>query len=282
MDDNLLQKETSYKSFFLWGCVFFFSATVMFTLGVFVGRGTAPITFDIDKLERQLGVVQEVQELENAIYSNSDKQAILIPEFEFYKELKSNEEEIPIKIIEKKSLKISSKKEIARQLELELNPSFEKSAKPAKPIKPIKQEKQRIAKQQQNQRKLEKQTVNVAVQKNLQEAVSIADIRKNIKQETDNDDIKKISVKSDTVRSEKSNNKEKYTIQVAALNNFSDAFNLVNTLKNRGYLSYMIIKKHGKITWYRIRVGSFNTKAEALKVETKLKAGKYKTIVLIK
>ncbi|OQY13499.1 MAG: hypothetical protein B6I31_01010 [Desulfobacteraceae bacterium 4572_19] len=277
MDDNLLQKETSYKSFFLWGCVFFLSATVMFTLGVFVGRGTAPITFDIDKLERQLGVVQEVQELENAIYSNSDKQAILIPEFEFYKELKNNEEEIPIKIIEKKSLKISSKKEIARQLEL--NSSFEKSAKPEKLIK---QEKQRIAKQQQNHRKLEKQTVNVAVQKNLQEAVSIADIRKKIKQETDNDDIKKISVKPDTVRSEKSNNKEKYTIQVAALNNFSDAFNLVNTLKNRGYLSYMIIKKHGKITWYRIRVGSFNTKAEALKVETKLKAGKYKTIVLIK
>jgi hypothetical protein len=42
-----------------WFCFFFFTFIFMFVLGVFVGRGTAPVKFDVDKLQKELVALKE-------------------------------------------------------------------------------------------------------------------------------------------------------------------------------------------------------------------------------
>jgi cell division protein FtsN len=46
--------QVTRKGVFAWGCLMLFVAAWMFLLGVLVGRGTAPIRFDIDQLQRSL------------------------------------------------------------------------------------------------------------------------------------------------------------------------------------------------------------------------------------
>ncbi|RZB37169.1 MAG: hypothetical protein SRB2_01438 [Desulfobacteraceae bacterium Eth-SRB2] len=47
------------KGLTLWICVTFFACAWMFVLGIFVGRGTAPVRFDIEKLENELVALRE-------------------------------------------------------------------------------------------------------------------------------------------------------------------------------------------------------------------------------
>ena len=42
-----------------WLCLIFFVSAWMFVLGVFVGRGTAPVTIDIEKLQKELVALKE-------------------------------------------------------------------------------------------------------------------------------------------------------------------------------------------------------------------------------
>lgn len=42
------------KGLIIWGVLFFFIAGWMFILGILVGRGTAPITMDIDRFEKEI------------------------------------------------------------------------------------------------------------------------------------------------------------------------------------------------------------------------------------
>jgi len=47
------------KGLTLWICLTFFACAWMFVLGIFVGRGTVPIRFDIEKLENELAALKE-------------------------------------------------------------------------------------------------------------------------------------------------------------------------------------------------------------------------------
>ncbi len=42
-----------------WLCLIFFASAWMFILGIFVGRGTAPVQFDIEKLQKELVALKE-------------------------------------------------------------------------------------------------------------------------------------------------------------------------------------------------------------------------------
>lgn len=47
------------KGLTLWICLTFFACAWMFVLGIFVGRGTVPVRFDIQKLEKELAALKE-------------------------------------------------------------------------------------------------------------------------------------------------------------------------------------------------------------------------------
>lgn len=74
----------------------------------------------------------------------------------------------------------------------------------------------------------------------------------------------------------------RYTIQVAAYTSFTDAVTQMALLEKKGFASYRTLGKKKGITWYRVRVGSFATrKAASLYVE-KLKQAKIEAMIIKK
>ncbi len=52
-------KEAGRKGTTTWICLIFFASAWMFVLGIFVGRGTAPVKFDIENLQKELVALKE-------------------------------------------------------------------------------------------------------------------------------------------------------------------------------------------------------------------------------
>ena len=78
-----------------------------------------------------------------------------------------------------------------------------------------------------------------------------------------------------------SQNNNKFTIQVASLKDSKIADKLVGRLKKGGYSAYRSIGKiPGKGIWYRVRVGSFNSRSEADPTLNRLKKEKIDAIVV--
>lgn len=64
--------------------------------------------------------------------------------------------------------------------------------------------------------------------------------------------------------------RNKYTVQVASFQKRTDAVSLVNKLKKKGYPAYILSAKVGKKTWFRVRVGEYNSKSIAVRMLKKL------------
>jgi cell division protein FtsN len=96
------------KRSWVWAGVLLSLSTWMFFLGVLVGRGTAPIKFDIDKLEqtllmkRKAADQKEMETISGNLDSGPDKTKL-----DFYEDLKKNqpEESVPEKPSEKETRK---------------------------------------------------------------------------------------------------------------------------------------------------------------------------------
>ena len=74
-----------------------------------------------------------------------------------------------------------------------------------------------------------------------------------------------------------------YTIQAASVKNAKDADQLIQKLKKSGYPAYRAIGKvQGKGIWFRVRIGEYKSKSEALGVIKKLKKDGLKPILVMK
>ncbi len=99
------RKSSSRKGLTLWIFLIFFVSAWMFILGILVGRGTAPVQFDIEKLQNELAALKEddvKEELERfKIDSNAADNKT---EMNFYEELKvtKNEDSLNIDTSEQK------------------------------------------------------------------------------------------------------------------------------------------------------------------------------------
>ena len=91
--------QMTRKGVFLGICLFFFISAWMFILGVLVGRGTAPVHFDIEVLQNELIALKE-----SIIKQEQDKQradAALVEkkqELDFYEALKGTKQEEELKL----------------------------------------------------------------------------------------------------------------------------------------------------------------------------------------
>jgi DedD protein len=92
------------KGFFLGLCLLFLISGWMFVLGVLVGRGTAPVNFDIQALQKELLALKEsmVKQEKRAMEADSAKTGAK-SSFEFYEALKKKGKDQQIQIIEKKA-----------------------------------------------------------------------------------------------------------------------------------------------------------------------------------
>ncbi len=88
------KSSPSRKGLAIWICLIFFVSVWMFILGILVGRGTAPVRFDIEELQNELAALKEAvvkKELERfKIDSNSADNKT---EMNFYEELKVTRDE---------------------------------------------------------------------------------------------------------------------------------------------------------------------------------------------
>jgi len=81
-----------HKGWVLWIGLFVFACGWMFVLGILVGRGTAPVRFDIEKLQKELASLKEAvikkERLRFKIDSNSAPQKT---DMDFYESLKTSD-----------------------------------------------------------------------------------------------------------------------------------------------------------------------------------------------
>ena len=86
--------QMTRRGVFLGICLVFFISAWMFVLGVLVGRGTAPVHFDIEVLQKELialkeSIIRQAQEQEQTeIPTNQEKQ-----ELDFYEALKDSKKD---------------------------------------------------------------------------------------------------------------------------------------------------------------------------------------------
>ena len=88
--------ELTRKGFFLWLFLIFVVSAWMFTLGVLVGRGTAPVDFDIEKLQKELLALKQAVVRKELQKVTSDSGAGLKKtDMGFYEELKESDSKEP-------------------------------------------------------------------------------------------------------------------------------------------------------------------------------------------
>lgn len=86
--------ETPRKGTAFWFCLIFFVSAWMFVLGVLVGRGTAPVHFDIEALQKELAALKEaVTQKELQRYKIHSSGAAAAPELQFHEALQQPRED---------------------------------------------------------------------------------------------------------------------------------------------------------------------------------------------
>ena len=82
-----------------------------------------------------------------------------------------------------------------------------------------------------------------------------------------------VPAKKETVPAQKSNPKLRYTLQLASYQEKEMAEGDIKKMKQLGYAAFIVSSDlPGKGTWYRVRLGSFSSKASAEKLQKELRA----------
>lgn len=115
--------KASGKKYFIWSGIIVFVSAWMFVLGILVGRGTAPVHFDIEKLQNELTALKEaVLKKERKRFSVQPDAFEKGQELGFYEALK--ERDVPGVAQEM----IRSKKRITRAQPAIIQPQLRKRA----------------------------------------------------------------------------------------------------------------------------------------------------------
>jgi len=110
--------KPSRKGFTFWFFLLFFTSAWMFFLGVLVGRGTAPVHFDIEKLQKELaGLKQAAIEKEERRYKISPKGTSDANTFGFYERLKGKKSNVKLYPNKSKKRETPDKKKAAKTLQ---------------------------------------------------------------------------------------------------------------------------------------------------------------------
>jgi cell division protein FtsN len=226
-----------------WAVVIFLSWACMFVLGVLVGRDTAPIKFDLKKLQsKQTDSVQQ-EKAENQGTAPGDPAAVKDKtKLGFYERLPEGQ-------------KGTAVPELAKQPEGNQKPkpavkpktSDTTSKKPAPKV---------VAKKVQPQKPTPQKSALKTKEKEQKKASAAA---------------KKSAAPTGAV----------YTVQAASFKKAKDADQLVARLKQKGFPAYRTLGKvPQKGIWFRIRIGKYNSRTEANKTLNKLKKLGLKPIIV--
>jgi cell division septation protein DedD len=238
---TIFPKKQTRKGLILWIGLTLFVCAWMFVLGILVGREMVPVKFDIEKLQNELATLKE---------------AVIQKELDQYK-IESDTDESKTKMGFYETLKKTGDEArlksdiISRQKESEPNKtaSLEKKRMPAQETVPVPKERTLDSKR---------------APQNSPPAVATSSTGQTMR-----------------VGQAQEPAGNKFTIQVASLKDSGIADKLVGRLKKGGYPAYRSIGKvPGKGIWYRVRVGSFNSRTEAAPTLNQLKKEKIDAIIV--
>ncbi len=232
-----------YKKGMIYLTLFFIIAW-MFILGIFVGRGSAPVKFDTRKFQKKLANIAGEYE-EN--HKNSEETDI-----KFYEALQKPMPEAKNFSNNQGSQEIVSDKSANEEKEFVAGPTNSET----KTQIAFKQSQKSLTKGKYSASKSNKATYE------LKETVKPGKPASTPKRKVD----KKA--------------KGKYTIQIAAFQDISGAIQKISSLKAKGYKGY---KTKGKVQdqiWHRVRVGHFSDTEVARKYLRKLKQDNINGIII--
>ncbi len=238
----------------------------MFFLGVLVGRGTAPVSFDTKKFQEKLAEIAGVKVNEKKIEKKSG--------LDFYEMLKKPVSTMDAKFPEslgKDGAKNDGAKGNSRGKISEKSIQIKKSRKTMSmallhggkkrhesDLKPVNGKITALSLKN-----------NFHIPKKIKKSEQINSSYKNIKHGED-------------FNADASDETVVYTIQIAAYRNLNDALKLMENLKKKGYTAYRTMGKKGDKLWHRVRIGSFVNRKKAMQFEKQLESKQLKGIIVIK
>lgn len=251
------RKEPEFKKPFIvmtrrkiagWAFVMFFVCAWMFVLGILVGRGTAPVKFDIAAIEKKIeAATQETPRSSEKMPARKDSAALKDKiKLEFYEALKENSEDTEVPALQKPRV---VKKKVEKPAEKAVSPQPRETTPP----KPTPEK-------------------SVSQKAETQKSKPVKTTKKDASAKPKVAAVKKTAAAGPV-----------YTIQAASVKNAKDADELVEKLKKSGYPAYRVIGKvEGKGIWFRVRIGEYKNKSEALGVMKKLKKDGHNPILVMK
>lgn len=223
------------------GLIVFLSAW-MFVLGILVGRGTAPVKFDIQKIEKELAELKAAALQKTQSQAQKTKPAAADPaapkgldqSLGFYETLKDRHTVLSFNAV------AAANKQKPHTPALGQTPASGKKKTARPPQKPAAAPKSETAR--------------------VKAPVKTA---------------KSIQHPSATVRA------RTLTVQVASMKSQTTAIRLAARLKTMGYPAYMHIGKvPGRGIWYRVRVGRFSSRHRASRMQQKLKKAHFNAVIV--
>jgi cell division septation protein DedD len=220
----------------------------MFFLGILVGRGTAPVSFDTRSFQDSLARVADDSKEQEKTFER--------PVLDFYEVLKS-----PMLL----TTDDLQNKEV-RQAKNAAQDNGESQGE----ILPIKDESSK-AYGDKNSQVLKKSLKGLTFKSNSLMVQNKDDVKPDVKPNVKPDvapDVEKSVAKTDKkiIKRLESDVKDgNYTIQVAAYRDLSDAVDEIDRLKKKGIPSYRTMGRVGNDIWHRVRTGSFNDMESAQK-----------------
>ena len=233
-----------------WFLIILFLCAWMFILGILVGRGTAPVKFDIAELEKKLEASKKGDGSDQG-KAPAPKKPITVKDktkLEFYEALKENKVDTNVPALQKpkvaeRSLEKPAEKTVSKKVQKKTAADSASQKSPSQ--KAVPQKPETVISPQKKKSTKEKEKAAAIARTNAKGPV--------------------------------------YTIQAASVKDPKDADRLVQKLKKRGYPAYRVIGKvPGKGVWFRVRIGEYRSKSEALTMMNKLKKDGMKPILVMK
>jgi len=231
----------SFKGIFKY-LIYTFIAAWMFFLGVIVGRGTSPVTFDTREFQKRLETIA------NEFGGKKDNSKKM--DLKFYDVLdRPVQEEIVLSKI--KPLEIMPAKEMSAKEIFNIEITA-KETLVTPDIVPLKTSRKKLT----FKKMTDKKVTDKKVTEKAKADIGAGDPPKIIQGQ--------------------------YTIQIAAYKEFIAAVSQMALLDEKGFSSYREKGEKNGVTWYRVRIGSFSSLDEAEKIKEKLKKANIKAQIVKK
>lgn len=243
--------QITRRGLIVWGCLIVFISAWTFILGVLMGRGTAPVSFDLGGMEEELVASKAAQlAAQEEIIVDSDGSGVKAPDVEYPEILRGkidDPDEARATRAEKPKASATSPK--VKRRRVPQKPKVIKYPVPEVPSAPA----------------TPRRATEPAADKSKKAATTAGAQAK----PTQATPPAPPPAKPDPAPGAP----KPYTLQAISVQDQVAAKKMVATLRNKGFAAFLTAGEiPGKGTWYRVRVGGYENRAEAEPIIRRLQA----------